>query len=175
MPTLELNAEPEQHALEADRAIKRDWLSRGVDRRNLPALVEEFCRTAHARSEDRHDLRALMVATISRFNNASRKDIDRCNSFYQQLLDLRIAMCDILLGAGRKLTEKVRRLHPLKRQILEASEKREEAIADYRQWKDDLPDELLLRHDPVRQRLAAAVEKGLRNPPTESNWRELFE
>lgn len=166
-PTLELDLE--QNAWKARRKALRRWLTDmdepGFD---FARLAGEFGRLARSQADDRHDFRASILEAILRVaEDTSRGHIETINHFYQQVIDLRIASCDILLNIADKLSERGL--------AVEGTDELREAVADYRRWKEDLPDELILRYGPVRQRLAAAVEEGLRNSPAASNWRELFD
>lgn len=165
--TLELDLE--RATGEAVRDTLRQWLAH-VDEpdSDLTRLAEEFGRLARWRAKSRCDFRESMLATVRRIaEDTPREDIDRINDFYQQVIDLHIAGCDLLLSIAGKLN--ARGL------AVEGVDELHQAIVDYRRWKDNLPDELLLRHGPVRRRLAAAVKEGLRNQPAESNWKELFD
>jgi len=166
-PALELSLE--QSVLGATRDTVRSWLANvdqpGLD---LDRLAQEVGRLASSHARDRHDFRAAMLQGVRRVTEQTpREEIDRINRFYQQVADVRIGICEMLLDFAEKLEEKGHKV--------EGVAELREAIADHRRWKEDLLDELLLRHGPVRQRLAVAVREGLQNPPTASNWQELLD
>lgn len=133
---------------------------------DIAQLAEEFGRLVRSRAGSRCDFRDSMLAAVRRVaEDTPREYIDRINNFYQQATDLHISGCELLLSIAGKL--EARGL------VVEGVDELREAIADYQRWKDDLPDEVFLRQGSVRRRLAAAVQEGLQNPPTASNWQEL--
>ncbi|MBI1915629.1 MAG: hypothetical protein HYS12_12990 [Planctomycetes bacterium] len=166
-PTLELDLE--RATGEAVRETLRHWLTY-ADKpdADLVSLAGEFGPLVRSHVGKRCDFRESMLAAVRRVaEDTPREHIDTINDFYQQVTDLHIAGCELLLSIAGKLEAKGL--------TVEGVDELREAIADYRRWKDDLPDELLLRHGPVRRRLAAAVQEGLRNPPAASDWHELFD
>jgi hypothetical protein len=166
-PTLELDLE--QNASEARRETLSRWLRRVDDPSIHPSEVAEDCaRVARSVAQSRHDFRASMVAAVRRISeDTPREHIDTINRFYQRVTEGRIRICELLFDMAGKLKE---RGFPV-----EGVDVLHEVIADYQRWKENLPDEMLLRYGPVRRRLAKAVEEGLRTPPAASNWQSLFE
>jgi hypothetical protein len=51
----------------------------------------------------------------------------------------------------------------------------EGAAADFERWLEDAPDEVLLHYPPVTESLEKAALEALRNPPSASDWRSLFD
>jgi hypothetical protein len=49
------------------------------------------------------------------------------------------------------------------------------AIRGCRRWVEDLPYLLELAHGPTRRLVQERIAAAVRNPPTESDWRQYFE
>lgn len=97
----------------------------------------------------------------------SKQDVERVTEDVLRL-------CRSAIAQRNTLNSRVKRLATAG-QFVEGGGELERAGADFEQWLEDVPDELLLHYRPVTDAVEQAALESLRNPPTASDWRSLFD
>ncbi len=132
---------------------------------------------------------AVKVRDLEDLVQACLLDRDKDNSFIRLILDRSRMLdrdgeldivnhriqecCDDALATLNKLSERIRLAEGLGYPVEHASSIAK-AIEDYRRWKEDVPELLLLNHAPVQNLIRERIKAAIDSPAVQSDWRELF-
>jgi hypothetical protein len=134
-----------------------------------------------------HD-EAMKVRDLQDLIQACLLERDKDNSFIRLILDkshmlspegldkindLIQECCDDALATLDKLSEAVQ-LAEAKGLPVEHATSIAKAAEDYRRWKEDTPELLLLNHGPVGDQIRERIRAAVNSPALQSDWRELF-
>src|SRR5260370_2548664 len=111
--------------------------------------------------------RQVIQRILREINPENADSIDNANRASQHYLDLGLQILDNLREAVRLATSSGQRI--------ENAADLDKVTEQYRSWKEDLPDRLMMEYAPVQNRIREHITESLRDPPKESDWEDLID